>query len=57
MNLASEMSRNIGKHIIIIIIILLSDDESCGCFDDINPHTAELSTMGSARIVSLCLKN
>lgn len=54
MNEASEMSRNIGKH---IIDILLSDSEPYGCFDDINPHTAELSTMGSARIGSLSLKN
>lgn len=47
------MSRNIGK----CIIILLSDSEPYECFDDINPHTAELSTMVSGSIVSVCLKN
>jgi hypothetical protein len=46
------MSRNIGKH----IIILLSDSEPYGRFDDINPHTAELGTIHSARIVGLSQK-
>jgi hypothetical protein len=45
------MRRNIGA-----LIILLSDSELFGCFYDIKPHTAELSTIGSVKIVSLCLK-
>lgn len=39
------------------VLFCCLDSEPYGCFDDINPHTVELSTMGSARLISLCLKN
>jgi hypothetical protein len=47
MNLASQVSRDIGK----CVIILLSDSKLCKRFDGIYPFTTEPSTTSFARIV------